>query len=179
MHNKIVKVAALALGIAFTGTVSAWSSPVMSFVAAGGNDAIPIAKKKKTANRGPVLLGRVEDIDRRERKAVNRRGGKLVGRVPTKGRTQQNDGFNRFMQGFALGTVQALAGAGGASGGCGIDVTTPNPTGCGTHMGNGGGNNGLRPPYQCPVNGRIITTNTFRAGCWMVRQNNTTIHMGR
>jgi len=123
------------------------AAPIVSAPVAGGGDVVPVAKKrKKVASRGPVLLGRVEDIDRRERGVKNRRGGKLVGRVPARGRTQGNNGMDQFMQGMALGAVQALTGVGGG-GGCGIDVTTPNPTGCGTRMGGGRGNNGLRPPY--------------------------------
>ena len=179
MSNALAMLA-VTCGLLFTSTGAATAAPLMPALAEAGTDVVPVAKKrKKVASRGPVLLGRVTDIDRRERMAKNQRGGKLVGRVPTKDRTQQNDALNRFMQGFAAGTVQALTGVGGAGGGCGIDVTTPNPTGCGTRMGGNGGSNGLRPPYQCIVNGRTITTNTFRAGCWMVRQNNTTIHMGR
>lgn len=148
------------------------AAPVVPAPVTGGSDVVPVAKKrKKVASRDPVLLGRVEDIDRRERNAKNRRGGKLMGRAPAKRRTQGNSAMDQFMQGMALGAVQALTGVG--SGGCGIDVTTPNPTGCGTRMGGGGGNNGLRPPYYCLVNGRKIVTNTFRSGCWMVSQDNS------
>ena len=88
-------------------------------------------------------------------------------------RQRNSEEFNRFMLGLA-GAALGMGGGlgGGSSGGCGIDVSTPNPTSCGTRYSGSGGSNGLRPPYQCMVNGRVITTNTFRAGCWMVRQNN-------
>lgn len=180
MRNKLVHVAIVTLGMAMADIPPLWAAALMPAMAQTATDVLPVAKKrKKVASSGPVLLGRVEDIDRRERGAKNRRGGKVVGRVPTKGHTQGDDAFGRFMQGFAMGTVQTLAGVGGASGGCGIDVTTPNPTGCGTRMGGNGGNGGLRPPYYCLINGRKFISNTFRAGCWMVSQENTVIPMGR
>lgn len=162
----------IVLGLLLPVDGQAIAAPFTPAPVAGESDVVPVAKKrKKVASRGPVLLGRVADIDRRERNAKNRRGGKLVGRVPARGRTQRNNGMDQFMQGMALGAVQALTGVGGG-GGCGIDVTTSNPTGCGTRMGRGGGNNGLRPPYYCLVNGRKIVTNTFRSGCWMVSMDN-------
>lgn len=163
---------AVILGLTLSVSSQATATPFPFTPVAGESDVTPVAKKrKKVTSRGPVLLGRVADIDRRERNTKNRRGGKLVGRVPARGRTQGTNGMDQFMQGMALGAVQALTGVGGG-GGCGIDVTTPNPTGCGTRMGGGGGNNGLRPPYYCLVNGRKIVTNTFRAGCWMVSMDN-------
>lgn len=176
MTIRFLKMTVILFGMVLADLPMAYATPLMPPMSAGERDVLPVAKqKKKTANRGGVLLGRVEDIDRREgRKAHAKRGGKLVGRAPTKHRTPRNDALDQFMGGL----VGSMLGVGGASStGCAVDYTTPNPTSCRTYRGRTGGNNGLRPPYQCVVNGRTITTNRFRAGCWMVRQNNLAIPM--
>ncbi|WP_322886945.1 hypothetical protein [Sinorhizobium medicae] len=51
------------------------------------------------------------------------------------------------------------------------------PKGMRDEVGDSGGSNGLRPPYQCLVNGRTVTTNRSRSGFWLVRQNNNNIPM--
>lgn len=174
LKNAIVLFVSLTLA-----PVPAGAIPQHPAIADGG-DIVLVAKKKskrkavwhKTRHGEGQLLGRVVDIDRRAR------GRKLIGRVPARDRARNSEVFNQFMLQLAIGTVGAGAGMGaGGTRGCGLDVSTPNPTDCGTRRSRGGGDNGLRPPYQCIVNGRAVITNTFRAGCWMVRQNNTVIPM--
>lgn len=183
MHTAILKAAALAVCLVITDIPIASALPVTPFVAADSGFVLVAKKKRKVAHGGRILLGRVEDIDRRERKAKNRhtpRGGKLVGRVPARGRSRDSEAFNGFMLGLAGAALGAATGyTGGSSGGCGIDVTTANPKSCGTRRASNGGSNGLRPPYYCMYEGRKIVSNTFHSGCWMVSQDNTTIPMGR
>lgn len=180
LKNAIVLVVSLTLA-----PVPAGAIPQHAAIADDG-DIVLVTKKKtkrktvwhKTRHGEGQLLGRVEDIDRRAYGGKPRHGGKLVGRVPARDRARNSEAFNQFMLQLAIGAVGAGAGMGaGGMRGCGLDVSTPNPTDCGTRRSRGGGNNGLRPPYQCVVNGRAVITDTFRAGCWMVRQNNTVIPM--
>lgn len=182
MGTGMFKAIAIACGLMTADPSAAWAAPVLPPSGVSTSDIVHVAKKKRktvwhNTRRGQgQLLGRVEDIDRRGKTASSQRRGKPLGRVPSRNRTADAEAFNAFMLGMA-GVALGAAGGLGGSGGCGIDVTTANPTGCGGRMGNRGGSNGLRPPYQCVVNGRTVTTNTFQAGCWMVRQNNTVIPM--
>lgn len=182
MHTKLTAMA-LALGLIVADIPAAFALPVIPAFTAESGFVLVAKKKRKIAHGGRVLLGRVEDIDRRERTAKNRhaqRGGKLVGRVPARGRTGDSEAFNGFMLGLAGAALGATTGyTGGSAGGCGIDVTTANPKSCGTRRANNGGSNGLRPPYYCIYEGRKIVSNTFHSSCWMVSQDNTTIPLGR